>query len=78
MRAGIKYSPAHQDDPRAPQTQLRGGLEAQARGAPGDYYSFTNQAGKNEMKISTILGLEMCKYLPRLAVAQRAFHKMFQ
>ena len=34
--------------------------------------------GKNEMKISTIMGLEMCKYLPRLAVAQRAFHKMFQ
>ena len=84
MLLNIHSAPAHQDDPRSPQTQLCGGLQTQARGAPGDDDSLTNQAGQyiNDNDSSPLIfracNVQVNLYLPWLAVAQRAFHKMFQ
>ena len=77
MRAGIKYSPAHQNDPRAPQAQLGGGFEAQARGAPGDYYSFTNQAGKKWDEKFYLWGLKCASIYLDLLLHRGPFIKCF-
>ena len=67
--------PADQDDPRSPETELLGRLEAQARGAAGHYHAFPSQA-KGDKRGTT--GLTKCYLIPCLAVTKRAFHKMFQ
>ena len=36
--------PADQDDPRSPETELLGRLEAQARGSAGHYHALPSQA----------------------------------
>ena len=69
--------PADQDDPRSPETELLGRLEAQARGAAGHYHAFPSQA-KGDNRGTTGTGLSKCYLIPCLAVTKRAFHKMFQ